>query len=380
MLLKKAQHPFKLMLVVFMAIALSACQQPPSDQSTELSFEQRLKKWQQKNLDWFLSLFSGDLQPEIPPHIYPAISSDGKMIAVLSHADPYHVAMRLRYKRIDPPGPWQELSIPTHVDSIRFGLKGYELLLTRRSRPQVDSWSELYKIDLADPNKAPQTIYEAYGLKYPTEVTPGEIFAMNCATTSDNQCHNRLGAQWNLIRNGKLIREWTYGAQYGNMNYGWPNVVPGQGAFWLKIGGYYKEGDTFPSFWAFAFPGSASAPQMNMPLDVGTVDLDCDYKMDRCLRVHLQNAYAMDKVGHPTTSDRGTFTYIAGVVYRNENCLVQDIAGFIWDKSITPDGRAAVVAVGPRGSTQNSPHVAVIKFEAGQCLPKSVQHFYFEEQ
>lgn len=377
---KEVQHHFKLILVVILTIAMSACQQPTSDEATALSFEQRLKKWQQKNLDWFLSLFSGDLQPEIPPHIYPTISSDGKMIAVLSHADPYHAAMRLRYKRVDPPGPWQELPISTHVDSIRFGLKGYELLLTRRSRPQVDSWSELYKIDLADPNKATQTIFEAYGLKYPTEVTPGEIFLMDCATTPDNRCHSRLGAQWKLIRNGKLIREWPYGTQYGNMNYGWPNLVPGQGAFWLKIGGYYREGDTFPSFWAFAFPSRASAPQMNMPLDVGTTRVSCDHKVERCMRVHLQNSYAMNKTGDPITSDRGKFTYIAGAVYRNENCLVRDVAGFIWDQSITPDGRAAVVSLEPEGIPGGAQHVVAIKFQPGQCLPTSIQHNYFEEK
>lgn len=380
MLKTRNQYRLCLIWVVLLTVILSACRQAPAESSTELSFDQRLKKWQQKNLDWVLGLFTDSKQPETPPHIYPTISGDGKMIAVLSHTDAYHVGMRLRYKIIDPPGPWQEVPIPTNVNSIRFGLKGYELLVTRRSRPQVDSWGELYKIDLADPTKPPQTLYEAYGVQNPTEVTPGEIFLTNCVTTPDKQCHGRIGWQWNLIKNGRLVKQWPYGAQYGNMNYGWPNVVPGQGAFWLKAGGTYKEGDTFPSYWSFAFPGSKSAPQMTMPLDVGTVDLDCDYKMERCVRTHLQNAYTMNKTGDPLTTDRGTFTWIAGVVYRNENCLVHDVAGFIWKQSIAPDGRAAVVAVGPRVSTKNAPHVAVIKFQPGQCLPTSTQHFYFEEQ
>jgi hypothetical protein len=301
----------------------------------------------------------------VPPHLNTTISSDGKVVAVMSYVDNFG-KKRVRYKRLEPEGPWQELAIPMHVNSIRFGLKGHELMLTRRVDPAKDSWGELFKVDLDDPQQAPQKIYEAYGVQKPVEVTPGEIMVHSCATTKDNNCHSTLGWQWDLVRNGKLVHRWPYGKEYGNMNYGWPNVVPGQGAFWFKIRGYYKPGEPFPDFWSLAFPGK-TGPKYTEPLGEDSEALYCDYQMERCIREYRRNSRNKELRG-----------YDREVMWRGQVCELQGVDGDRGDQSFTPNGLASVMSLFKLGDEWH--HVVVFKFAPNQCKPTLIRHIQLEEK
>jgi hypothetical protein len=316
----------------------------------------------------------------VPPHLNTTISSDGKVVAVMSYVDKCG-KKRVRYKHLDPEGAWQELSIPMGVDSIRFGFHAHELMFTRRVRPgdgtwlgnlnKVDSWGALYKVDLDHPEQEPQTIYEAYGLILPVEVTPGVIMVQDCVPTTAKQCHGQLGWQWNLIKDGKLIHRWPYGGpdgNRGNMNFGWPNVVPGQGAFWFKVRGYYKEGEPFPDFWRLAFPGK-TAPIFTETLSEDSDDLTCDYQAERCLRTFHRDRRDERHAVY--------FEYDHETLWRREKCQIEGVAGFTYDKSLSPDGLFSVLSLVI--ANERKPHVVVIRFSAHQCKPTRIQHFQLEE-
>lgn len=314
----------------------------------------------------------------VPSQLNTTISSDGKMIAVLSYVDNCG-KKRLRYKNVDPEGPWQEMPIGTGVDSIRFGLKGHELMVTRRVREgagtwlgkvnQVDSWGELYKVNLDHPDQKPQTLYEAYGVIHPVEVTPGVIMVQNCVTTPDKRCHSTLGWQWDLVKDGKRIHRWPYGGpdgNRGNLNFGWPNVVPGQGAFWFKVRGYYKEGEPYPDFWSVAFPGKR-APKFSQPLEEDTEDLECNYELERCIR-----DFSLRRSG------LGTSGFDREILWKGRRCALEGVRGDSYEKSLTPDGLASVMSLFNMGDKYE--HVVFLKFSLQQCEPTSVQHIYLEEK
>jgi hypothetical protein len=319
---------------------------------------------------------------DVPADLQTTISSDGKMIAVLSYVDNCG-KKRLRYKNVDPEGPWQELPIGTGVDSIRFGLKGHELMVTRNVREgagtwlgnevnKVDSWSELYKVDLDHPQKSAKTMLEGYGLALPIEIIPGEYMVMNCIPNQNKQCHRLLGYEWNLIKDGKLVHKWTHGRpdaegkEYrGALNYGWPNVMLGQGLYWLKAD-FYRKQAPFTNFWTLTLLDK-NTPAFNKNVEDETTNIDCDYRMERCVRTF---SLPLDETNHPQGFNRE-------VLWRDQRCDLDGVIGTgNTGLSLTPNGLAAVT---PLHKTHEAwHHVVVFKFAAQQCKPTSIQHIYLE--
>jgi hypothetical protein len=294
-----------------------------------------------------------------PSHLYSTISADGKVVAALSYVD-YCGKMLVRYKYLDDEKPWQVLPVPRNVDSISFGLKGHELMLTRRTDLWGQSWSELLKWDLDHPDLGPQVLYEAYGLINPAEIAPGEIMVQNCVPTEKKKCHSRLGWQYDIIKNGKLLYRWDWGGPYGNrgnMNFWRADLVmPGQGVLWFKVRGYAKVGEPYPDFWHLTFPGK-TAPKFPYPLDEETEYLFCSHRAERCFIEFIENR--KNTKGKP-------FIYNRKVLWKGELCELEGVKGGRSDHTVTANGLFSVMSL---DATKDNPrHLVIFKFSPHQWV------------
>lgn len=296
--------------------------------------------------------------PNERPTLYTTISSDGQMVAALDRIGTDKP--RLRVMRLEPEGPWQDMPVPPYTTSIRFGLKGHELLLTNHIGENEKS--DLSKWDMDAPDKGPQRIYRADGLVFPIEVSAGQYLVRACPLTPENKCHPWFNV-WHLVAQDKLIHAYT---EERRLNYSWPNVVQGQGFFWMRVR-EEQEKNELPAIRSVAFP-SKTAPTFNIEkLMKNSSNLVCDYKTERCLRNFIRDRL------NPTGYE--PYVYDVEVLYRAKSCQPLGLNGYYDKESLTPDGNAAVMSLAP-GYDQPR-HVVVMQFKPGQCEPTSTQHIYF---
>lgn len=186
------------------------------------------------------------------PVVSTTISADGTVIAALFGA--YSTNARLQIMRINKPNVWTNLPIPPRTTSIRFGLQGKELLITNDIEGSSDA--VLSTLDVDNPQYGLKVLYKSAGLIYPVEVAPNEYLVRYCVVTSENKCHRSLGVGWDLIKQGKSTHRYIY--RNITLSYSQPNVVAGQGFFWMNFDLREKPGQPFPQFLAFEFPEKKS--------------------------------------------------------------------------------------------------------------------------
>ncbi len=129
-------------------------------------------------------------KPDYPsgqrPRLETTISDDGRMVATLVNAGTDQ--QRLRIKRLQPDGAWEDVKAPPYTQSIRFGLAGHELLLTHYV-PELKQ-GRLVKIDLGKlPEIQSQTVFQDDYVAIPLEVSPGQFMVRTCPNK------NKPGAQ-----------------------------------------------------------------------------------------------------------------------------------------------------------------------------------------
>lgn len=310
-----------------------------------------------------LATLSG-CKPAYPPNerltLYATISADAKMIASLTNIGSEKV--RLRVFRLDDSKDWQELEAPRYTTSIQFGLHGHELLLTHHVGD--GEVSELSKWNLDDPSKGLQRIFQGNGLVFPIEVGDGRYLIRSCPLTTEQKCHPWFNV-WQLVKQNKLLHAYT---NERRLNYSWPNVVQGQGFFWMKMVGEYVQDEPFPSFRRIAFPdGNMPNFQLN-ELGPDTANIRCDFKTERCLRIYIKNW---------NSKKPGAYIYAQEVLIPNGRCDLSGVSGYFDEIFLTPDGNAAVMSLA--AASDKPRHIVVAHFKPGQCEPAQIQHIYLEE-
>ena len=303
---------------------------------------------------------SPNYPPNDRPTLYATISSDGQIVATLANIGTDKA--RLRVIRLNDDKGWLELKAPPYTTSIQFRMQGHELLLTHHiGEGEV---SDLSKWDMDDLAAGVQRIYQSNGLVFPIEVSTGQYLVRTCPLTSEQKCHPWFNV-WQLVENDKLLRAFT---EERRLNYSWPNVMQGQGFYWMKVVGEYAHDEPFPSFRSVAFSDGKS-PIFNLAeLGQDTTDIRCDYQANRCLRSYIKNWG--NKKPEP-------YLYAAEVLTRNKRCLISDVLGYYDEISLAPDGNAAVLSVAP--AYDQPRHVMVMHFKPGQCEPTSIQHIHFNQ-
>ena len=292
----------------------------------------------------------------------PTISADGKLLAVLDKTG--QETPRLRIKWLDRQEPWLELPAPKYTNSIRFGLTGYDLLLTH-ARPGPKGASQLSRWDASNPSKPSEILYEGARVAFPVEVQPGQFLIRMCsAPVEDKACEGNSSIWWALVEGGKATT--VPGTRF--QLYSQPNIVEG-GGFWLESE-YYSEkrgNKEHREITAFALQGG-KLPQFDISrFDSKSLDIRCDQKASRCLVKYLTDERINGSL----------YVYGFKVFDGTNTCDVPELKGWHDESSITPDGRAAVISRSRVGTEPR--HVVVLRFVSGQCQPESMQSHYFEE-
>ncbi|MDD5031311.1 MAG: hypothetical protein PHH58_17760 [Rhodoferax sp.] len=303
--------------------------------------------------------------PNGRPTLYSTISADGDMVATLANIGTDNARLRVMDLRSDARN-WQELAVPKYTTSIRFGMQGRDLLLTYNIGEQEKA--VLAKWDMNSPAQGPQQIYAADGLVFPVEVAPGEYLVRACYPTPQGRCHSAVGVVWDLVKDQKLIHR--YSAPVA-LNYSQPNVVQGQGFYWMKVPGEYQKEEAFPGFKRFAFPGKQEPEVQLRTMSKDSTSLYCDHTSTRCLRSFIAN---FGEKYNPKSPD---YVYAAEVLYGGTHCPVSGVAGYYDEISLTPNGNAAVISLA--SGYDQTRHVVVIHFKPGQCEPQSVEHIHFNK-
>ena len=311
-----------------------------------------------------LVLLLGCDKPEYPPNkrptLYTTISADGLMVATLSE-----IGMKkplLRFIRLDDDKGWQELPVPPYTNSIRFGLTGYELLLTNYiGEARI---ADLSKWDLAAPENGPQRIYRADSLGFPIEVVPGEYLVRICiprGKTPDGKDYCRTF--WDLVKKKELAHRYDSDRI---LSYRQPNIVEGEGFFWTTVRGDRREGEVHPRVRGFSFPNGKLPHFETSHLGEDTGSVKCDYRADRCLRNYIKNF---------GKKEPGPFVYDIEILLGQSRCQPLGTEGYSDGFWLTPSGNAAVMSLAT-GYDQPR-HVVVMHFTPGQCEPTSIQHLHF---
>lgn len=292
----------------------------------------------------------------------PTISTDGKLLAVLDRKG--QETPRLRLKWLDREDRWLELPAPRYTNSIRFGLTGYDLLLTH-ARPGPKGASQLSRWDASQPHKPSEILYEGARVTFPVEVKPGQVLIRMCsALVEDKACEGNSNIWWALVEEGKATP--VPGSRF--LLYDQPNVVDG-GFFWLEDEYFsQKRGDKeHREITAIALPGG-KLPQFDISrFNSKSTNMQCDRKASRCL-IHYDTGERMGG---------SLIVYGFKVFEGTKTCDLPALKGWHDKFSVTPDGRAAVIS---RSRVATEPrHVDVLRFVHGQCEPESVQSYYFEE-
>jgi hypothetical protein len=307
-------------------------------------------------------------KPKYPIHARPTIeatiSSDGKLVATLARSG--HEEPLLRIKWLDKDEPWQTLPAPMFTNSIRFGLKGYGLLLSH-ALPDNLALGQLTRWDLGDLNKESEAIAQLPELAFPIEVKPGEYLVRTCDAYTDppDSCRRKGGTSWLLVKANQEPVKLT--PNYKSITFSQPNVTD-KGFFWVdRIP--VPPNSQLPKLLAYPLPGG-EAPRFDVariPMkDDASTHVDCDRSMQRC--IHLDMAGERRELGN-------RFLWAPEVIYGQEVCKVEGVSGYVDYRSMTPDGRAAVMAVAPEYDQPR--YVVVLRFAPGQCAPTSIEHLHF---
>jgi len=316
----------------------------------------------------WLMLLSACEKPKYPPHepptLYTTISSDGKLVATLDRIGTEKP--RLRIKWIDKSEPWQELPVPMFTDSIRFGLKGYGLLMTH-SLPNELTVSQLTRWDVSDLSKESETIHQGPYLAFPIEARLGEILVRTCEPSGNydhESCRRGIGVFWVLLKAGKdLIRLTPKGKL---LAFGQPNVTD-KGFFWIQSIPFSPKSQP-PELLAYALPGG-DTPSFEVTRLGRGESVKCDRAIQRCLRIFVAGKHPIDSPYF------GQFIYTLEVFNGPQTCQVEGVSGYFDERSVTPDGLAAVMSLAP--AYDQPRHVVVMRFKPGQCEPISIQHLNF---
>ena len=293
------------------------------------------------------------------PELVTTISSDGRMVAAmeLKLRTSYRV---LHVRLVDTDTRWRSIVLPPYTNSIRFGLRGHELLLAHNDPDNLEN-GFLSKLDLDYPERGVQRLHEAQGLAFPVEVAPDQFLVRG-----EERPVPKMGTSyiWLVLGPGERFRRV---ARDFRIPYGAPEIV-GDGFFWVDPLGVDKT-DVHPRVAAYPLPGGTAPYFPREKLEISTWQVSCDRQGMRCLRNYQSN------YGKP-----GGFIHIydVEVMLGTERCAVPGVAGFGEDVTITPDGNAAVMSLAPSHKEQR--HVAVMRFKPGQCAALSVQHFYLNER
>lgn len=314
-----------------------------------------------------LAIFATACKPNNPQHseslpIYPTLSNDGKLLVVLVNSG--QETPRLRIKWLDREESWLDVPAPKYTNSIRFGLTGYNLLLTH-ARPGPQGASQLSRWDVSQPSKPSEILYEGTDVEFPVEIKPGQVLVRMCPQPpGEKACVRGSGVMQAIVENGQAIPI----KETRSLLYAQPNVVEG-GFFWLEDEYFSKKrGDaSLREISAFALPGG-KVPQFDTTLfDSKSRTLDCDRKAERCLL-----GYLTDERINGTT-----FVYGFKVIDGRHTCILPGVKGWQDDFIVTPDGRAAVMSLSR--VSEEPRHVVVLRFTPGQCEPTSIQHIQFKE-
>jgi hypothetical protein len=295
--------------------------------------------------------------------IEPTISSDGKLLAVLDRIG--QETPRLRIKWLDRDEPWVEIDGPKYANSIRFGLTGYQLLLTH-ARPGPQGASQLSRWDASQPTKQSEILFEGTRIAFPIEVKPGQVLVRMCPQPpGEGACARGHGLVWALIENGQA----TPIKDTRSLLYSQPNVVNG-GFFWLEDEYFSKKrgDDSKREITAFPFPGG-EAPQFDIShFDGKSRHLQCDQEKKRCLLKYLTDERVNGQ----------TYVYGFKILDGSNACILKEVKGWQDHFSITPDGRSAVISLSR--VSEEPRHVAVLRFTPGACEPTSIQHIRFNKE
>lgn len=202
----------------------------------------------------------------------PSLSSDGKLLAVLSRGGAGD-AQRLHIKWLDKDEPWQELPAPMFTNSIHFGLKGYELLMTH-DLPDNLKMAQLTRWDVSDLNKDSQAIYQAPYLAFPVEVKPGEILVRTCEPMGDggqDRCGRGPGSYWILVKPGQ--EPILAAPKKVFLVFGQPNVTE-KGFFWVNSIPFSPK-TQHPELLTFPLPGG-EAPSFDVTRLEAGESIRCD--------------------------------------------------------------------------------------------------------
>lgn len=308
-------------------------------------------------------------KPDYPPHEKPTlqttISADGLMVAALSNAG--DEKPRLRIIRLDDAKGWQDIPAPMFTNSIRFGFKGHELLLTHVI-PGEGLTAQLTLWDLNDFKQESRSIYQGNRLRYPIEVSSGEYMVQTCTPFKDaTDCDNPFNFYWVFIDKNGAVQKVGPKSSWQRA----PNIVD-RGFFWIED--LVRKGDLFVDGLEFvggALPGGI-IPTFDMKrLLKNTSRLDCDYQKKRCLRSYISNP---ERNGIFI----GTYVYDLEVFHGANVCHPEGLAGWSDGSTLTPSGNAGVMSL---ATAYDKPrHVVVMQFKPQQCEPTTIQHLYFEEK
>ena len=299
-------------------------------------------------------------RPKTGPVLHTTISSDGRMLATLMYAGTD--AHLLRVRNLDTDTTWRHVTAPPWTQSIRFGLRGHELLLTHKT-PGLPASDLLSRIDLDHPERGPQTIYSAPDLSFPVEVEPGKIMVRTHRPPPTAAAAISPGDfYWILVGPDQTAQ--PVGPQ-SMFPYAAPEIV-GRGFFWTEdqIG---LQQEDHPRLLRFALPGGDVPDISASHLEKNTFSIRCDRQARRCLRSYIAN------FGHS-----GPFVYDVEVILGEKRGPVVGVAGFGDPMSITPDGNAAIMSLALASGQPR--HVVVMHFKPQQCEPVSVQHLYFDSR
>lgn len=293
-----------------------------------------------------------------PSRIQTTISADGEMVAALDWPPPHGVP-RLRIKRLLPQeSPWQELPISPYISSIYFGMTGKQLLLTEVTDETLRS--VLVSWDMDRPQDLPTVLYEGYRLDFPTEFKPGHYLVRSCNNErADWPCTKRsYDSQWEWVHKKQQVQVIGYQDHPEPLYYDQPTIVGERGFFWFT---------TFrgPRLITTAFKDQ-QLDDPDIAFDESVTDIKCDRSLERCIM----------RFEKGKTIERKIFGS-SKVVYAGQSCEIPELVGYANILTITPDGRAAVVAW--TDNPERPRRVVVMRFKPGQCAPISVQPHPFEE-
>lgn len=297
-----------------------------------------------------------------PPSLQATISADGMMVAALDRTDTAAPTLFLFDLRFDDRIEARELPVPPFTNGIRFGLRGYELLLTHLIGDR--SVGDLVKWDLSEPRNPPKHVYRGVALNFPLELQPGMFLVRTCTPPEDDPgtCM-RWGVSWILVtENGEVDQ--AFAAKESAFWQSWPNYLSGAGVYWANERAHRASPSAppkdLPHFVKEVIPGGQEPDTSHLErLGEDARDFACDHASLRCLRVFIAN-WGQTR-GDP-------YRYDVDVVFGDERCTVDNGDwSYIAGQSVTPDGRAAVLTVadeyaGPR-------RVVVLRFDDDQCGP-----------